>query len=124
MSHIPGAHRHVVRLLPERLAADMAAEKPGRFLAACIEVLALAAGGFQRAVPAAPGRPGSAPGALLTRALYGARSRRRSRRRLAQERQRHGRAPRGRRRPEGRPRRQALGESPWRTRKRGGPSAV
>ena len=58
MGHIHGAYRHAVILCPERLDNDIAEENPVGFLAACVDALDRAAGGFRRAGPAAPGRPG------------------------------------------------------------------
>ncbi len=64
-------------------------DNPVRFIAAFGDDLARAACGFQRAMPAAPGRPGDAPGDLWKLYLYGALHRLRSSRRLAQETHRH-----------------------------------
>jgi transposase len=88
MGHIPGANRHDVILFPECLDDDLAEDNPVRFLEAFVDELDLAACGFRRAVPAATGRPGSAPGALLKLYLYGYLDRLRSSRRLEQETQR------------------------------------
>ena len=85
MGHMQGAKRHDVLLFPERLDDDIAEDNPVRFLDACVDALDLEASGFQRAVPATTGRPGSAPGELLTLYLYGDLSRLRSRRRWEQE---------------------------------------
>jgi len=85
MGSIHGANRHAVSLFPARLDDDIAAENPVRFLDAFVDARDLAACGFRRAMPAATGRPGYAPGALLKRSLSGDLSRLRSRRRLAQE---------------------------------------
>ncbi len=71
MGHIQGANRHDVILFPERLDDDIAEDNPVRFLDAFVDELDLAACGFRRAVPAATGRPGYAPGALLKLYLYG-----------------------------------------------------
>jgi transposase len=89
MGHIQGANRHDVICFPERLDNDLAEDNPVRFRDACVDALDLEASGFQRAVPAATGRPGDAPGALLKRYLDGDRYRLRSRRRLEQETHRH-----------------------------------
>ena len=89
MGHIHGANRHDVILFPERLDDDIAEDTPVRFRDAFVDARDLEACGFQRAVPAATGRPGYAPGDLLKRSLYGSRSRLRSSRRLEQETQRH-----------------------------------
>jgi transposase len=88
MGHSYGVHRHEVIRCPERLDDSIAEDTPVRFLAACVDALDLAAYGFRRALPAATGRPGSAPGDLWKRSLYGDLSRRRSSRRLEQEGQR------------------------------------
>jgi transposase len=85
MGHIPGANRDDVILFPERLDDDIAEDHPVRVLDAFVDALDLAACGFRRAVPAATGRPGSAPGARLKLSLYGSLYRRRSSRRLEQE---------------------------------------
>jgi transposase len=70
---------------PARLDASSAEDNPVRCREACVDALDLDACGFRRALPAATGRPGSAPGALLTRYLDGDLSRLRASRRLAQE---------------------------------------
>jgi transposase len=89
MGYIQGANRHEVILFPERLDDYIAEDNPVRFLDAFVDELDLAACGFRRAVPAATGRPGYAPGALLKLYLYGYLSRLRSSRRLEQETQRN-----------------------------------
>jgi transposase len=89
MGHIQGANRHEVILFPERLDDYIAEDNPVRFLDAFVDELDLAACGFRRAVPAATGRPGYAPGALLKLYLYGYLYRLRSSRRLEQETQRN-----------------------------------
>jgi transposase len=89
MGHIQGANRHEVLLFPERLDDYRAEDTPVRFLAAFVDELDLGACGFRRAVPAATGRPGSAPGDLLKRYRYGYLCRLRSSRRLEQETQRN-----------------------------------
>ena len=81
--------RHDEILFPERLDDDMAADHPVRFLDAFVDARALAACGFHRAMPAATGRPGSAPGDLLQLSLYGSLYRLRARRRLEQATHRH-----------------------------------
>jgi transposase len=78
-----------VLLLPERLDDYLAEDNPVRCLDAFVDALALAAYGFRRAVPAATGRPGYAPGDLLPLSLSGDLYRLRSSRRLAPEGQRH-----------------------------------
>jgi transposase len=85
MGHIHGANRHEVILFPERLDDYIADDNPVRFLAAFVDEFDLAAYGFHRAVPAATGRPGYAPGDLLQLYLYGYLYRLRSSRRLEQE---------------------------------------
>jgi hypothetical protein len=57
MGLIHGAHRHEAILCPARLDDDIAAEHPVRFLDAFVEHLNLTRLGFQRATPAARGRP-------------------------------------------------------------------
>jgi transposase len=89
MGHIQGANRHDVILFPERLDDYIAEDNPVRFLDAFVDELDLEACGFQRAVPAATGRPGYAPGDLLKLYLYGYLYRLRSSRRLEQETQRN-----------------------------------
>jgi transposase len=89
MGHIPGANRHDVIFFPERLDDDIAEDNPVRFLDAFVDALDLEASGFQRAVPAATGRPGYAPGDLLKLYLYGYLYRLRSSRRLEQATHRH-----------------------------------
>ena len=84
MGFIYGAHRHEEILFPERLDDSIAAENPVRFLDAFVDHLDLAALGFQRAPPAATGRPASDPADLLKLSIYGYLSRLRSSRRLEQ----------------------------------------
>jgi transposase len=85
MGHIPGANRHDVILFPERLDDYLAEAHPVRFRDAVVDELDLGACGFRRAVPAATGRPGYAPGDLLKLYRYGSLYRLRSSRRLEQE---------------------------------------
>src|SRR5919197_6422301 len=85
MAHIQGANRHEVIFFPERLADYIGVDNPGRFHDAFVDELDLEASGFQRAVPAATGRPGYAPGDLLKLYMYGYLYRLRSSRRLEQE---------------------------------------
>ncbi len=89
MGHIQGANRHEVLRFPERLDDYIAEDNPVRFLDAFVDELDLAACGFRRAVPAATGRPGYAPGDLLKLYLDGYLYRLRSSRRLEQETQRN-----------------------------------
>jgi transposase len=65
MGHIQGANRYEAIFFPERLDDYIAEDNPVRFLDAFVDELDLEASGFQRAVPAATGRPGYAPGDLL-----------------------------------------------------------
>jgi transposase len=85
MGFIYGAHRHEEILFPERLDDYIAAENPVRFLDAFVDHLDLAALGFQRATPAATGRPAYDPADLLKLYIYGYLYRLRSSRRLEQE---------------------------------------
>ena len=85
MGYIHGAHRHEEICVPERLDDYIAEDHPVRFIDAFVDGLDLVACGFQRAVPAATGRPGSAPGDLLKLSIYGSLSRLRSSRRLEPE---------------------------------------
>lgn len=89
MGLIHGAHRHEAILFPERLDDDIAAENPVRFLDAFVDHLNLTRLGFQRATPAATGRPAYDPADLLKLYLYGYLYRLRSSRRLDQETHRH-----------------------------------
>jgi transposase len=89
MGFIHGADRHEAILVPERLDDSMAAAHPVRCLEACVDHLTLTLLGFQRATPAATGRPAYAPADLLPLSLYGSLDRLRSSRRLAQEPHRH-----------------------------------
>ena len=90
MSVIHGANRHEAILFPERLDDSIAEEHPVRFLDAFVDHLNLTTLGFQRAPPAATGRPAYHPADLLQLYMYGSLSRLRSSRRLAQETHRHG----------------------------------
>ena len=85
MGFLHGVNRHEEILFPERLDDDMAPEHPVRFLDAFVAHLTLTPRGFQRAQPAATGRPASDPAELLQLSMYGSLSRLRSRRRLEQE---------------------------------------
>jgi transposase len=89
VGHIQGANCHEVLRFHERLDDYIAEDNPVRFLEAFVDELDLEACGFRRAVPAATGRPGYAPGDLLKLYLYGYLYRLHSSRRLAQETQRH-----------------------------------
>ena len=90
MGFIHGANRHEEILFPARLDDDMAAAHPVRFLEAFVDPRNRTLLGFQRATPAATGRPASDPAALVKLSMYGSLYHRRSRRRLAQETHRHG----------------------------------
>src|SRR5262245_15320341 len=85
MGHIQGVNRHDVIVFPERLDDYIAEDNPVRFIDAFVDELDLVACGFQRAVPAATGRPGYAHGELLKLYLSGYLYRLRSSRRLEQE---------------------------------------
>ena len=85
MGFIHGANRHEEILFPERLDDYIAEENPVRFLDAFVDHLHLTTLGFQRATPAATGRPAYAPADLLQLYLDGDLYRLRSSRRLAQE---------------------------------------
>jgi transposase len=85
MGFIHGANRHEEILFPERLDDYLAAEHPVRFLDAFVDHLNLTPLGFQRAQPAATGRPAYDPADLLKLYIYGYLYRLRSSRRLDQE---------------------------------------
>jgi transposase len=85
MGFIHGANRHEAILFPERLDDYIAAENPVRFLDAFVDHLDLTTLGFERATPAATGRPAYAPADLLKLYIYGYLYRLRSSRRLEQE---------------------------------------
>jgi transposase len=85
MGFIHGANRHEEILFPERLDDYIAAENPVRFLDAFVDHLNLTMLGFQRATPAATGRPAYDPADLLKLYLYGYLYHLRSSRRLEQE---------------------------------------
>jgi transposase len=89
MGHIQGANRYEEIRFPERLDDDLTAEHPVRFIDAFVDNLHLEALGFQRAKPAATGRPAYHPADLLKLSIYGYLSRLRSSRRLEQETHRH-----------------------------------
>jgi transposase len=89
MGFIHGANRHEEILFPERLDDYMAEEHPVRFIDACVDHLNLTTLGFQRATPAATGRPAYAPADLLQLYIYGSLYRLRSSRRLEQATHRH-----------------------------------
>ena len=85
MGFIHGANRHEEILFPERLDDYIAAENPVRFIDAFVDHLNLTTLGFQRATPAATGRPAYHPADLLKLYIYGYLYRLRSSRRLEQE---------------------------------------
>lgn len=85
MGFIHGANRHEELRFPERLDDDIAEEKPVRFIDAFVDHLNLPTLGFQRATPAATGRPAYDPADLLKLYIYGDLDRLRSSRRLEQE---------------------------------------
>jgi len=85
MGFIHGANRHEESLFPERLDDSIAAEHPVRFRDAFVDHLNLTTLGWQRAQPAATGRPASDPADLLQLSMYGYLSRLRASRRLAPE---------------------------------------
>jgi len=90
MGCIHGANRHDEILCPERLDDYITEEHPVRFIDAFVDHLTLTTLGFQRATPAATGRPAYHPAALLKLYIDGSLSRLRSSRRLAQATHRHG----------------------------------
>src|SRR5262247_4486189 len=85
MGFIHGANRHAEILFPERLDDSIAEENPVRFIDAFVDHLNLTTLGFQRATPAATGRPAYAPADLLQLYIDGSLYRLRSSRRLEQE---------------------------------------
>ena len=85
MGFIHGANRHEEILFPERLDDYIAEENPVRFIDAFIDHLNLTTLGFQRATPAATGRPAYHPADLLKLYIYGYLYRLRSSRRVEQE---------------------------------------
>ena len=85
MGFIHGVNRHEAILFPERLDDYIAAENPVRFLDAFVDRLDRTTLGFQRATPAATGRPAYDPADLVKLYIYGYLYRLRSSRRLEQE---------------------------------------
>lgn len=71
MGFIHGANRPEESQFPERLDDSITAENPVRFLDAFVDPLNLTTLGFQRATPAATGRPAYHPADLLKLYLYG-----------------------------------------------------
>jgi transposase len=85
MTHIPGADRSQLLLLPEAIDDYVAADNPVRFIDAFVDALDLKAAGFARVEAKATGRPGYAPGDLLKLYIYGYLNRLQSSRRLERE---------------------------------------
>lgn len=85
MSYLRGPDRFEVQLLPPCLDDYVAADSPVRFLDVFVEGLKLAELGFNRAIPAATGRPAYHPADLLKLYCYGYLNRIRSSRRLEAE---------------------------------------
>ena len=85
MGFIHGANRHAEILFPERLDASIAEANPVRCIDAFVDNLNLTPLGFQRATPAATGRPAYDPAELLKLYIYGYLYRIRASRRLEQE---------------------------------------
>ena len=65
MRFIAGTDRHQIALLPDCLNDYVAADNPVRAVDAFVDELDLATLGFAGVVPAATGRPGYHPAALL-----------------------------------------------------------
>jgi transposase len=89
MGFIHGVNRHEEILFPERLDDYIVEANPVRFIDAFVDNLNLTTLGFQRATPAATGRPADQPADRLKRYIDGYLYRLRSRRGLAQEPYRH-----------------------------------
>jgi transposase len=89
MGYIEGVDRHQVVLFPEALDDYVAADSTVRVIDAFVMSLDMQALGFTRATPAAEGRPGYDPRALLGLYIYGYLNRTRSSRRLEAETQRN-----------------------------------
>jgi len=66
MTHIPGFDRSQLLLLPEAIDDYVSVDNPVRFINAFVDGLDLKAAGFERVEAKATGRPGYAPGDLLT----------------------------------------------------------
>jgi hypothetical protein len=69
MTHISGFERSQLLLLPEAIDDYGVADNPVRFIDAFVDGLDLAAAGFKRVTPKVTGRPGYAPGDLLTTSM-------------------------------------------------------
>ena len=85
MGYIEGVDRHQRVLFPEALDDYVAADSTVRVVDEFVAGLDLTALGFTRAIPAAEGRPGYDPRALLSLYIYGYLNRTRSSRRLEAE---------------------------------------
>src|SRR5690348_10570523 len=85
MTHIVGADRSQMLLLPESLDDYVGPENPVRFIEAFVDGLDLTAAGFARVTPKGTRRPGYAPTDLLKLYVYGHLNRVRSSRRLEAE---------------------------------------
>jgi transposase len=85
VGHIQGTDRHEEILFPERLDDYITEDNPVRFIDAFVDELDLEALGFQRAKPAATGRPAYNPAELLKLYIYGYLYRLRSSRRFEKE---------------------------------------
>jgi transposase len=85
MGFIHGVNRHEEILFPERLDDSIVEANPVRFIDAFVDNLNLMTLGFQRAKPAATGRPAYHPADRLKLYIYGYLYRLRSSRRLEQE---------------------------------------
>jgi hypothetical protein len=66
MTHIAGFERGQLLLLPKAVDDYVESDNPVRFIDAFVNGLDLAAAGFARVAAKAMGRPGYAPGDLLT----------------------------------------------------------
>src|SRR5260221_5701433 len=86
---IDGDDRKQQALLPHSLEDYVSEENPVRVIEVFIDELDLAALGFSRMTPAAPGRPAYHPSTLLKIYLYGCLNRVQSSRRLEREEQRN-----------------------------------
>jgi transposase len=89
MGYIAGVAREQLILFPESLDEYLTADNPVRFIDAWVDTLDMAALGFSQTLPAATGRPGYDPRAILKLYLYGYLNRIRSSRKLEQECQRN-----------------------------------
>ncbi len=85
MGYIQGGSRTQQQLFPEVIDEYISLENPVRFLEAFVESLDLKQLGFQRATPAATGRPAYNPKGLLKLYLYGYLNQLRSSRKLERE---------------------------------------